>query len=126
MTTIKCVVLNWDQINKGVNKLINDLKNTKRIFFGVYGPPRGGLIPAVMISHALGIPLLMAPAKKCIVVDDICDSGKTMDTYGRYDNKEVTKVCLFVKKESKDKVDFYFEETDKWIVFPWEQNEGHN
>lgn len=42
---------------------------------GIYGIPRGGLPLAVLLSNRLSLPLLMAPTKQCIVVDDIFDTG---------------------------------------------------
>ena len=80
----------------------------------VMGLPRGGLIPAVMISHELGIPLVINPTKNTLVVDDINDTGHTLDkavTESYSDNalsKSVelsipplseTTACLFIIKK---------------------------
>ena len=43
------------------------------------GLPRGGIIPAVLISHEIGVCLLyLHPGKNTLVVDDINDTGETL------------------------------------------------
>ena len=37
----------------------------------VYGIPRGGLIPAVIISHKLKLPLVQTIGRNTLVVDDM-------------------------------------------------------
>ena len=66
MTTI----VSWEDVQKFVQNVSNAFKNHS--FTGVYGLPRGGCVLAVMLSHSLNIPLLMAPHKGCLIVDDIC------------------------------------------------------
>jgi len=44
----------------------------------LWGEPRGGLIPAVMLSHFLKLDIrLDRPVGRCIFVDDILDTGLT-------------------------------------------------
>ena len=112
-------IITWDEIDCMINFIVNRLKKKK--FSGVYGVPKGGLIPAVMLCHKLNLPLLAAPANNCIVVDDICDTGKTMDSFGNYNNKKIYKVVLIVRGERKKDVDLYSQVIDEWIVFPWEE-----
>ena len=64
----------------------------------------------------------MAPNHKCIIVDDICDSGKTMCAYGNYENNKVLKVCLMTKNTTKNNINIYGKIINQWVVFPWEQN----
>ena len=43
---------------------------------------QGGLIPAVMLSHRLKIPLVKGDiGPDTLIVDDICDSGETLDKF---------------------------------------------
>lgn len=114
----------WSDVNNFVDNVINETKD--RHFVGVYGLARGGLIPAVMLSHRLNIPLLASPCDGCLIVDDICDSGETL--------------CHYINNSSGDKKHNYFVATifyrhndlvtphyymkdkyDNWIVFPWEE-----
>ena len=124
--TLKKVNLSWGMVEAYVDhvaKVYTDFK-----FTGVYGFPRGGLVLAVMISHRMGIPLLMSPSKGCLIVDDICDSGETLLHYMKNSsalNKPDYAITTMVYKEN-DLVtpDYYWGiKKDEWIVFPWEDKE---
>ena len=85
---------------------------------GVYGIPRGGLVLAVIISHRYNLPLLQAPCKDCIVVDDIADTGTTLE---HYKEKGYYITTMFYHKQSKVVPDYWkHEKQEDWIVFPWE------
>ena len=86
----------------------------------VMGLPRGGLIPAVLISHQLGLPFVLHPGKNTIVVDDINDTGHTLSKApGAY------WAVLHNKPTSKFKDCIYAKEVgDQWIVYPWEREDS--
>lgn len=88
-----------------------------RHFTGVYGIPRGGLVLAVMVSYRTGLPLLMAPTRGCLIIDDIADSGKTLLHY-KEKGYAITTMCY--KDTSLVEPDMYHKKTVDWIVFPWE------
>ena len=68
--------VDWDEINA----LVFRLRFKIGFFKNIYGLPRGGLIPAVMLSHQLGIPMAKGDiGPDTLIVDDICDSGETLD-----------------------------------------------
>lgn len=114
--------ISWEMVEAYVSEVALRYANVN----GVYGIPRGGLVLAVMISHKLNIPLLMSPAKGCLIVDDICDSGESLLHYSKnssgiekYDYKITT---MFYKKNNLVKPDYYFEtKKNEWVVFPWEE-----
>jgi hypoxanthine phosphoribosyltransferase len=61
-----------------------------------------------------------------LICDDIADSGRTLEfladkisTYPQI--KRFTTVTLYYKAHSVFIPDFYVIETNKWVVFPWEQ-----
>ena len=60
----------------------NPIQNIKY----VHGLKRGGLIPAVLISHTLDLEYIDTPQHyepmDCLIVDDICDSGETLKKCG--------------------------------------------
>lgn len=63
--------------------------------------------------------------KSILIVDDLVDSGKTMlfiknllET--ELPESEIKVAVLYYKATSKIKPDYYVQETDEWIVFPWE------
>ena len=101
------------------------IKKKKLKFKGVYGPPRGGLTMAVMLSHRLGIPMLLDPPKKddhVLIVDDIADTGKTLKKFENYNNCKI--MTLWYHKQSVLVPDYWINQKyDKWIVFPWESDE---
>lgn len=117
-------LLDYPAIKTMVKKLCSQIKKKKKKYTGVYGIPRGGVPIATMISYELGIPQTLDPIEGCLIVDDIADSGRTLDqvirglsTISLDDNDTAT---LFVKTHSKFKPTFWVDLTDLWITFPWE------
>lgn len=109
-----------------VENFIKQLCAVEQTFTGVYGLPRGGLIFAVMLSHQLDIPLLHAPIKNCLIVDDICDSGESLLHYYKnssaFDKPLYTIATMYYKENDLVVPDFYmYKKADKWIKFPWEK-----
>ena len=85
---------------------------------GIYGIPRGGLPIAVCLSHELDLPLLMYPTDKSLVVDDISDTGKTLESHK---NKAIA--TLYSTSWTKTKPLYFIKEKlfkSDWIVYPWE------
>jgi len=105
-----------------LNKLVKKLKSDKRIknIKTVYGIPRGGLPIAVHLSHHLEIDFSTNPFdypyENTLIVDDIADTGITLKKCGSL----YLTATLFYKNRSTVKPDFFIEETDLWVVFPWE------
>ena len=55
---MKYLKLSWELIDELTDKIATEVsRNYKEIKF-IYGIPRGGLIPAVILSHKLGIKLI--------------------------------------------------------------------
>tara|TARA_Y100000114_G_scaffold155086_1_gene178468 strand:+ start:1527 stop:1937 length:411 start_codon:yes stop_codon:yes gene_type:complete len=108
----------WDMTD-----LIKDL--SEKILFevpladSIYGVPRGGLIPAVMLSHKLNLPMVETIGKNTLVVDDMTDSGITMEKMpGQWT------AVLFHKPHTSlftPNVWSKLHEGDEWLVFPWEE-----
>ena len=84
------------------------------------GLPRGGLIPAVLISHEIDLPFVLHPGKNTLVVDDINDTGETLSKA-----PGVYWATLHHKPTSKFQHNFYAKEvSDQWIVYPWEREDS--
>jgi xanthine phosphoribosyltransferase len=64
---------------------------------------------------------------KILIVDDLVDSGTTITFVTKLVQSTLKNSCiktaaLFYKpKNAEFKPDYYIEDTDKWIVFPWEK-----
>jgi hypoxanthine phosphoribosyltransferase len=114
------VYLSWDDISILVEDLCHTIVTSGIQVKSITGIQRGGLIPAVMISHKLHIPFVSRINKDTLVVDDICDTGETLkNTVGMYT------ATLHYKKTAGFTPDFYSKEVgDEWIVYPWERNDS--
>ena len=113
------VNISWDKVDKMVEKLVKEIKDSSIEFDGVFGIPRGGLPLAVIFSHQLEIPVLLYPTKDTLVVDDISDEGFTLQ---RMKNKKI--VTLFSTDWTVTKPDWFAEKKlskDDWLIFPWEK-----
>ena len=65
------IFLSWDDVENSVNDLCNKIRHDQPNIDSVHGIARGGLIPAVLISHKLGLPYVNAVGPNTLVVDDI-------------------------------------------------------
>lgn len=115
----------------------------------VIGLTRGGLIPAVLLSHMLSVPMIPVsyssmkgrgefkgydgtlpttdiPGKDILVIDDICDSGHTLFDISRYYNDlhhNVLTAALYYKMGAIMEPNYYWQlipEDGNWVTFPWE------
>ncbi|ASI98407.1 phosphoribosyltransferase [Thermococcus celer] len=143
------IYLTWWQVDRAIFALADHLRE-----YGpdvIVGVARGGLIPAVRLSHVLGDvevrvidvkfykdieermerPVITIPlhgsleGKRVVVVDDVSDTGKTLevviDEVRKKGASDVKVACLSMKPWTKVVPDFYVFRTDKWVVFPWEE-----
>lgn len=91
----------------------------------VFGIPRGGVPAAYLLaSKGLNYTVVEDPGQADVILDDLADSGSTMDRYirdypGRYyavlfkKNRAITTSPLIVGKHVGD----------QWLVFPWEKSD---
>ena len=117
------VYLTWEQVNDLVDILKQKVLDELPEIGSVMGIARGGLIPAVMLSHKLGVPYTNLVDPNTLVVDDICDSGVTIkEAPGSYT------ATLHYKSSAIVKPSVYASlllNENQWIVYPWE-NEDSN
>ena len=126
------IILSWDDIKDVINKVVEKIENLEKKPFYIYGVPRGGLIPATWISHKTGIKYQqinstqiskIADLSHILIIDDICDSGKTVKEI-RENYPKVKVACLYYKETASETPDIYGEIVgDEWLVFPWETDE---
>jgi len=126
------VFLSWNDIEKQVDSLAEQINKMNKKPFYIYGVPRGGAIPAVWLSHKTGIDYYQlnsaqisktADLSHILIVDDICDSGETIKKIKENFPKCQT-ATLYYKETAIDKPDIYGEIVGgEWLVFPWENNE---
>ena len=108
--------LTWVEFEKCIFSISKNCKNKK--FEGVYGFPRGGICIAVALSHSLALPLLEEPKNNSLIVDDIYDTGYTLEKVKHLKGSEAY-VWISKIKPTWWHSYCYTKEKD-WIVFPWE------
>ena len=110
-------VLSWQQFDDAVALLA--IKASSHDLTGVYGVPRGGLCLAVALSHAMDLPLLQAPEPDALVVDEVYETGRTLETL-RLQFPQAS-FAVWVSKtpplwwHAAEVVD-----SPEWLLFPWE------
>ena len=106
----------WNDFDKSVEHIANKCDFLE--FSGIYGIPRGGLCLAVALSHKLKINLISEPIKNSLIVDDVYETGITLNTF-----KDIEGAMFFVLF-SKIKPTWwntvFISKKSHWIVFPWE------
>ena len=136
--------LSWCDYNEIIKNIIDYFKD-KHIekVVGIY---KGGLVPAVQIANALKVPLDIVAfqhhdgndkeakyilntgaADNVLIVDDIIDSGKTINKVLKLIRAEnIFVTAIDIKDKSLPAITNiklfapYLDTSDDWIVFPWE------
>jgi len=138
----KCIIdYPWFKIDELVEEISG--RATKFQPTHIVGIARGGLIPSVMLSHKLNLPMEVLGVSfrdnkathhtkfkpiadaRYLIVDDINDSGTTFKVVSDiFKNRRLTFItaALINKKQSDFSVDLYGEMfyNEDWINFPWE------
>ena len=113
--------MTWAMFDQAAKELADQIKSLKEsgVVTSIYGIPRGGLVVAIRLSHILDLPLILDSREiqsQTVVVDDIADSGKTLE---KFKNRLVA--TLYYNEKSSVTPKFWiFKKKDRWIVFPWE------
>ena len=108
----------WDEFDKSVEYIANQCKFLE--FSGIYGIPRGGLCLAVALSHKLRVNLITEPSKNSLIVDDVYETGITLNTLKNIEGAKF--FVLFSKNKPTWWNSVHITEKSDWIVFPWENN----
>ena len=143
--------VSWDQIHRDARALAWRLDGKGPdggAWRAVVGIARGGLVPAMIVSRELDIRVvdtisvisyshqsqaadaivtkspqaeLMGDGTGILVVDDLVDSGKTLELVRRLYPKAHF-ATVYAKPKGKPMVDSYITEVsqDTWIFFPWD------
>ena len=132
----------WNTIDELVKEVANRASSFKPTH--IVGITRGGLIPAVMLSHSFDLPMETLGVSfrdnrathhtkfkpiddaRYLIVDDINDSGTTFKVVSDiFRNRRLifATSALINKEKSGFDVDFYGEMFyhDDWINFPWDK-----
>ena len=113
------IFFTWNQFDKSVEEISKKCRFYK--FSGIYGIPRGGLCLSVAISHKLNLKLLSEPLENSLIVDDVYETGITLNSLRHI--KGAKFFVLFSKMKTEWWNTVYFCNENEWIVFPWEDKE---
>lgn len=143
-------VLTWQGFGDATRELAQTVMDSGFDPEIVIAVARGGMLPGGALTYAMGTkltdainvefytdvhetlpdPVLLAPlldtdsiaGRRVLVVDDVADSGRTLELVIRLlegFGAEVKSVVLYAKPTTIVNPDFVWAKTDKWIVFPW-------
>jgi len=138
----------YDQIHEGCGYLANQINASGNKPDMIVGLVRGGMLPAVILSNLLEIPMIavhysssagagdgknhsneipVIQAKNILIVDDICDTGHTLqEVFGELTRRKqfCRSAVLYYKEEmGGHSPEFYWQSIPKdspWIIFPFE------
>ena len=143
-------VLTYEAFGTGVRELAQAVVDSGFTPDVVLGIARGGLIPAGALAYALDtknlftlsvefytgvdtrldVPVMLPPFldvhdlddATVLVVDDVADTGRTLELVHDFCAGHVAQVrtaVLYEKPHSVIKSDYVWRHTDRWINFPW-------
>ena len=110
----------------------------------VIGLSRGGLQPAVMLSNYFDVPMIpvslalrdhqverldfeIDPGKKYLVIDDINDTGATLERLSQYMVEAQWRSAVLINnlpspfEPDYQGIEINKDEEDVWVVYPWEE-----
>ncbi|AEM39615.1 phosphoribosyltransferase [Pyrolobus fumarii 1A] len=150
---LRFITPSWSEIEELCMEIAEDVLRDGYKPDIVVGVLRGGIIPAKIVADYIGVkriatvevkfyagigatreePVITQPlienvrGQRILLVDDVADTGKTLAHVASFLNyygpSEVRTATVYVKPWSMVKPDYYGEETDAWIIFPWERLE---
>ncbi|MDT9592342.1 phosphoribosyltransferase [Nocardioides zeae] len=142
--------LTWQTYGTAVRELAQQVADADFVPDVVLGIARGGLIPAGSIAYALDcknlftmnvefytgvgttleVPTMLPPYlnaselddARVLIVDDVADSGKTLEMVTDFCRDHVAQArtaVIYEKPRTAIRADFVWKRTDLWINFPW-------
>lgn len=121
-------VITWSDIDSLISNITLDIQRADYQINNIYGISRGGLIPAVLLSHKLSIPLTNNVVENTLIVDDIVNKNnlleKTLNDSNYYlrHNYDIYTASLIKREKSLFDPTFIGLDVDynDWVIFPWD------
>jgi hypoxanthine phosphoribosyltransferase len=143
-------IMSWEHLGEAARHLAQAVVDSDYRPDIVLAIARGGLLPGGAVAYALGVknscamnvefytdvdqrlevPMVLPPAPELIdlgharmlIVDDVADTGRTLQVVQDFCAGKVAEVrtaVLYEKPASLVKCDYVWRRTDRWIDFPW-------
>jgi hypoxanthine phosphoribosyltransferase len=153
MDEVMTEVLTWERFGEATHSLASMVHADGYEPDIVLAVARGGLLPAGAISYLLGVknvftmnvefytgvnqrlamPVMLPPVlnaveikgARVLVVDDIADTGRTLELVVEFCREHVEDVrcaVLYAKPGAVVRADYLWTSTDTWITFPWDRS----
>ncbi len=146
-------MITWEKIEDAVRKIADKVRGSSFRPDVIVSVMRGGVIPGRLLADNLGVedigvievklyisagqrgerPYLRQPLtlsikdKSVLLVDDVSDSGLTLQfsvqALSLYMPSEIRTATLYIKPWTKYVPDYYAEQVNRWVIFPWEISE---
>ncbi|MFX0135230.1 MAG: phosphoribosyltransferase [Candidatus Hodarchaeota archaeon] len=117
--------ISWHEYRKAIKYIVRLIKKSGKNYNKIITFKRGGFIPAAHLAYQLDIQEIgtnfdFTPDINTLIVDDISDSGETLEPFKQFDT-----ACLCYKSGTRVIPKFFYKVYKKtiWVVFPWEQEE---
>ena len=119
----------WQMFDEDVTKIIKHIKKEKWKIKAIYGIPKGGLPLAVKLANKMKLPLILVipeylPFNDCslLVVDEVSDTGKTLNNLITLQHRRFKTVTLGIKPQTMFTPDYFCRiyKNKQWIVYGWE------
>lgn len=111
--------ITFSMFQSALTRLESKILQSNTKYEDIYAIPRGGLIVGTCLSHRLKLPMTNCIKKNTLIVDDICDTGITLQKYSNND-----KVVLVTKSAGLDNIQdvvYAYGIADHiWARFWWE------
>jgi hypoxanthine phosphoribosyltransferase len=143
-------LMRWPELGEAARTLAHQIHDDGYVPDIILGIARGGLLPAAAVAYALGVkntftmnvefytdvdqrlevPMVLPPVpdlvdvgdSRLLIVDDVADTGATLEVVHEFCSGKVAEVrsaVLYEKPRSLVKCEYIWRRTDRWIVFPW-------
>ena len=121
------LILDWKTIDTLIDNLVISIRTSGKQYSSIVGILRGGVIPAVMLSHRMGIPMCVSNAvdpindPRALIVDEIYDTGTTVKKLTATNPNN--DIIVLVSKDQNASVKHMaccFDNDSRWVQFPWE------
>lgn len=135
MSKSKINKVSFGEIREAVEDIAETFKYKTKLIVGI---TRGGLVPAVMLSHKMNIPMKTVQIqlrdstetleleslrvynnRDVLFIDDINDTGETIKLIQEY-APLANFATIHKKKESTIRDAYYHKVVDGWVEYPWE------